>query len=115
MVKDRRSLVALVLVLAGCIDVEGGHQATYQTPCGTFAGLLLCDRESGGADPDAADAGVGAATCETACEVIVTCSFDDPAQCLLECESQNVSQSVLDCIVTAGCDFPNICFGPIEG
>lgn len=106
------------LAAAGCVDVEGGDRGTYGSPCGTsFRALLLCGRESGGADPRGSTGGGGpaggggAATCADACNVVASCVSElDVAECIAECEG-GVPQSLIDCIVANGCNYPQACLG----
>ena len=112
-------LVSLMVATGlACIDTEDGDQGFYTSPCGSgFSNLLLCGRESGGADPRTTGGSQeGAATCLDACEVIAACQgITDPAQvaeCAAECSTDSsVSQPLLDCIADAGCNYYETCIG----
>ena len=93
---------------AACVDTESGDRGTYASPCGsTFRALLLCGRESGGADPQSPP-GPGItrpATCADACEILVACGSGSASECTDECLAEAPAQSLLDCVVAEGCNY----------
>ncbi|MCE9574961.1 MAG: hypothetical protein K8W52_17560 [Deltaproteobacteria bacterium] len=105
-------LVALCAAgaVAACVDVQGGEVGTYGSPCGSgFQALLLCGREAGGADPQGSTSPDNdrPATCADACAVLVSCnsSGGSVSDCTGECIAEAPLQSLLDCIVAAGCEY----------
>lgn len=106
---------ALGLLLAGgCVD-EPVH---YDSPCARFGSLLLCDRESGGADPrgGSTPGTPESVTCESTCQQLADCGLFDPAevsQCASGCSSEGWP---VECIYAAGCNLEvaEDCFGQGE-
>jgi hypothetical protein len=113
----------IVAMVAGasslsCVDVEGGDTGFYSSPCrGSFRQILLCDRESGGTDPSgttptSGDTGDGTPTCSSVCQQLAGCGAFPSSEigaCTADCLSENIPQSILDCIHQAGCNYEQ-CF-----
>ena len=116
-------LAALLAAAASCVDVEGGEIGTYGSPCGNYGGLLLCGRESGGADPEGSGGTGGpgggqpdGADCDSVCEVVVSCCPGQitQAECAASCRENPIPQATLDCIIANQCNYPSACFGETQ-
>lgn len=103
-------VVSTLLVAAGCVD----EPAFYGSPCGRFASSLLCDRESGGADPTSPTTDPEpTATCDSVCAQLAGCGLFDPDEvpaCVAGCSQEGWPVA---CIYEAGCDIDSAeaCFG----
>ncbi len=120
----RREALALAIAAcagAACVDATEGEQGVYGSPCATgFNQVLLCGRESGGADPNPGGGTTGGGeqpyTCADACQQFADCGFfqepGDQAQCEAECPAGS-NPAQLECIRDAGCSIEQlqVCFG----
>ena len=117
------AFAAVLAAGASCVDVEQGESGSYTSPCSSWGDLLLCGRESGGADPQGGgsptpgggDPG-GGATCQTVCEVVVSCFPGQITQgeCESACASDPIPQASMDCIIANQCNYPQACFGETQ-
>jgi hypothetical protein len=114
-------LAVLLAATASCVDVDQGESGSYGSPCSSWGDLLLCGRESGGADPQGGGSGSPgggsqAATCDTVCEVVVGCFPGQitQQQCVTSCLEEGIPQASLDCIMANQCNYPQACFGETQ-